>query len=242
MGNLYIISTPIGNLQDITLRAIESLFSVDLVYSERPQKTLNLLSNFLKLYPGLVHSTKIPKIISMNEFEEESKIFEVITRLEQGLHVALVSEAGTPLLSDPGYKLVCEVVKRSIRVIPIPGVSSITTALSVSALPTDSFWFLGFLPKRTQKKRNELEKLKICSDVLIRHYKMPTIVIFESPHRLAKTLEVLQSVFGDIYIVVAKELTKMHETVYRGVISKISKQLSESSIKGEYVILFSLKS
>lgn len=238
--NLYIVATPIGNLQDITIRAIKTLFEVDYIYSEQPSKTSILLKRLKGDYPELMSPGKNPKVISFNEFEEESRIYDVL-RLLQEYSVALVSEAGTPLLSDPGYKLVREAWKKGIRVIPIPGPSSILAALSISPLPTDKFTFIGFPPKSEGKKTHFFEKLKSTLEDAQTNDFSSTIVMFESPHRLIETLTIMNTIFGNMEIVLAKELTKIYENLEKEPVNKIIELLSLKPPKGEYIILFNLK-
>lgn len=272
-GFLYIVATPIGNLQDITIRAIKTLFEVDYICAEQPDKTSNLLNKLLEDYPVLISSSSFsqkresiqvvesyrspiqsgmkvenkskipikPKIIAFNEAQEQNKIPEVISYLQKGSTVALVSEAGTPLLSDPGFKLVREAVKRGIMVTPIPGPSSITSALSASPLPTDKFLFLGFLPKSEGKKVNYLIKIKETLQIMDQNNLSPTVIIFESPHRLLATLEQMKTIFGNIELIIARELTKIHEEIAKRTIQEYIQQYQKSNPVGEIILLFSLK-
>ena len=230
---LYIVATPIGNLQDITIRAVKTLFSVKYILAEEASKTSIFLSTIQERYPELVGGNAKPKILSFNEFEEENAIPKTITLLSEG-DVALVSAAGTPLISDPGFKLVREAVKRGHEVASIPGASSVIAALSISGLPTNKFVFLGFLSKSTVKRQNFLKEIKS----LYSHGE--TIVLFESPHRILEMLNDMQGIFGDISIVIAKELTKIYETVLRGKISEITPKLVEET-RGEFVVMINLK-
>jgi len=244
MGTLYIVATPLGNREDITIRAIKTLTSVDVIITEDILKASNFISHLVTIYPFIAHAhpTKRTQFIKMNDFSEENSIHEVKALLEKNLTVALVSEAGTPLISDPGYKLVREVLKQHIRVVSIPGPSAPITALVSSGLPTDKFYFLGFLPKsHIHKKKlfghliellNQAEKTKLT----------PTIIFFESSHRILETLHVMQQVLGDISIVIARELTKIYEEVEREKLSVIIQKYEKQNIKGEFTVLFSLKS
>lgn len=229
MGSLYIVSTPIGNLNDITKRAEEIIKQVDFVVCEDTRKTGNLIH---LLFKGDVKK----EFVSYFEHNEEQKIPEIIERLEAGMNIALISDSGTPLISDPGYKLVRECILRGIKVIPIPGPSSVLAALTISGLPTDKFMFLGFLPKADGKKKTLLSNLKKS----LEHISF-TVVIFESPHKLVKTLGLVNEVFGDINIVICREITKIHEEVKRGKISELLEKLTNKKIKGEVVLLFNLK-
>ena len=223
---LFIASTPIGNLQDITLRAAKTLLNSKFIIAESSSKAGTLL-DFLEKQFGqkrIAHQ----KIASMTEDEEEQKIPEVI-QLLVGNDATLISEAGTPLISDPGFKLVREAIKKGVRIIPIPGPSSVTAALSISGLPTNKFTFVGFLPKSEAKRKSEVLKLKGSDS---------TIVLFESPHRVIKTIKSIKDVFGDIEIVVSRELTKIHEEIVRGKASDILAKFEQRPPKGEFVILF----
>lgn len=239
-GNLYIVSTPIGNMQDITIRAIKTLFEVDVIFSEQAQKTGMLLNRIIEDYPMLVQGNKKPRIISFNEFEEEMKIYEVIQLVEAGQNAALVSEAGTPLISDPGFKLVRKAYEKGIHVIPVPGASSVIASLTVSGLPTDKFGFVGFPPKSIGKKTNFFTKLKTSREHVEKEFRL-TVIFFESPHRISETLQVMLEVFGDVEIVIARELTKIYEEVLRGKISDLLKDKSIVNPRGEFVVMFNTK-
>ncbi len=228
---LYIVSTPIGNMQDITLRAITTLEKVDEVICEDTRVTGGLLKHF--------NISK--KLTPLNDFNEDQLIPQVIAKLEKGLHLALVSDAGTPLISDPGFRLVREVKKRSLPVTSIPGVSSVISALTLSTLPPDKFMFIGFLPKGIEKKKNVLEKLKTSLMVLDSNKLSPTVIYFESPHSLLDSLEALEATFGDIEVVVTREITKIYEEVVRLPTSQLKKHFAEKKPKGEFVILFNPK-
>lgn len=223
---LYIVSTPIGNLQDITLRAITTLKEVDLVVCEDTRVTGNLL-----------HHLGIKKeMMTLHDANEENKIYEVIGNLEQGKSVALVSDSGTPLISDPGYKLVRAVIQKGYQVIPVPGANAITTALAASGLPTDKFLFLGFPPDSIERKKKFFENAKELSTSS--NYMNTTIVVYETPHKLLRCLEAMRDVFGDIDIVIARELTKVHEEFLRDSVSNLFEHFSRTGPKGEFVILF----
>ena len=230
MSNLYIVATPIGNLQDVTLRAAKILLESKVIVAESTSKAGLLLKYLREVFPDLATKNRgsTPKIVSMTEDEEEREIPSIIQLLEQ-TDVALISEAGTPLISDPGFKLVREAIKRGVRIIPIPGPSSVTAALSISGLPTNKFTFVGFLPKSEAKRKSEVLKLKGSDS---------TIVLFESPHRVIKTIKSIKDVFGDIEIVVSRELTKIHEEIVRGKASDILAKFEQRPPKGEFVILF----
>ncbi len=223
MGTLYVVATPIGNLQDITIRAIEILQSVDGIACEDTRKTGNLLKTL---------QINKPDLISYYEQNELQRIPEIITALKNGLNIALVSDAGTPTISDPGFKLVRLCIQEGIRVESIPGPSSVISALVSSGLPTDKFLFIGYPPKK------EGHRKKLFTDLFALSIKT-TIILFEAPHRLVKTLGELQEVFGDIEVVIAKELTKIHEEIRRETISSSLLHFEKTNPKGEFVILFS---
>ncbi|MCX6816361.1 MAG: 16S rRNA (cytidine(1402)-2'-O)-methyltransferase [Candidatus Beckwithbacteria bacterium] len=229
MSALYIVSTPIGNRQDITLRAIEVLDQVNYLLCEDTRKT--------KLLLDFYHIKKSPMLISFYEPVEEQKIPQIIGWLREGKNVGLVTNAGTPLLSDPGFKLVRACVKENIQVIPIPGASALLAALVVSGLPTDKFMFLGFLPKKSGKKErllnNVVEILKIQTQ---------TVILYESPFRIIKTLELLQKLMPESQVVICRELTKKFEGVIRGKPEELIKKLNQGKVKGEVVILISTMS
>lgn len=218
MGNLYLVSTPIGNLEDITLRAINTLFLVDLIVCEDTRKTGLLLNKF--------NRTLHAKLIRFDEFTEKKLTPELIDILTQGKSIALVSDAGTPLISDPGYSLVKAAKQRQIPVISIPGPTALIAALSVSGLPTDRFMFLGYPPEK------QAGRLRYFQNVP----KDTTIIFYCAPHKLNQTLIDMQKVFGDIQLVIARELTKIHEEVWSGKSSEAIKQTAK--FKGEIVILF----
>lgn len=214
-GTLFVVGLPIGNLGDVTERALKTLEEVDIVLCEDTRRTGNLLKKF-----GFKK-----RLLSYHEHNEQQRAKEVIDLLQQGKDIALVSDAGVPCISDPGYRLVRLARETGIRVIPIPGPSAITAALSVSGLPTDRFVFEGFLPK---KKSKHLSKIK---DIARENR---TVIIFESVHRIEKTLQTLLDVIGDTEIFVGREMTKMHETYYYGKVTDVLKQLVK---KGEFVIV-----
>lgn len=231
MGNLFIVATPIGNLQDITLRALKTLEEVDFIASEDTRKTTIIINNFFKGRERQMQD----KLFSYYEQVEVQKIPQVINLLKNGKNVALVSDAGTPAISDPGFKLIRECVKEGINVISIPGASSVVSALVSSGLPTDKFIFLGFLPQKPGHRIKLLQNLKESLNIL-----NSTVIIFESPYKLQKSLSDMKEVFGDIEITIARELTKIHEEVKKDKISTIL-EYYKKGIKGEIVILFNLK-
>jgi len=216
-GKLYIVATPIGNLSDFTYRGKEILENVDLVACEDTRHTSILLSHY---------KINTPKL-SFHSHSGQAKVDKIMAYLEDGKDVALVSDAGTPGISDPGYVLVQAALEASVEVIPIPGPSAVITALCASGLPTDKYLYLGFLP--VKKGRQTIFK-KISES---EH----TVVFYESPHRLRKTLGQLgEFLSADARIVVAKELTKIYETYYRGTLKEVISEIPEKP-KGEYVVM-----
>lgn len=226
MGKLYIVSTPIGNLEDITIRAKRVLSEVEIIACEDTRKTGMLLSrlNILK-----------KQLLSYYEENELRRIPEIINLLKQDKNVALVSNAGTPTISDPGFKLVRECLNQGIEVEAIPGASSILTALVSSGLPTDKFLFLGYLPKKQTKRQKLFQNIG-----MIYRYIEPTIVFFESPYRLLETLKELREIFGDIDIAICRELTKIHEEIRREKISQSILHFEKNPAKGEVTLLFNI--
>lgn len=226
-GKLYIVATPIGNLKDITLRAIEVLNKVPLVACEDTRKTGFLLSQLN------LHLQHKPKLLSYYEQNEAQRIAEIVALLKNGNDIALVSDAGTPTVSDPGFKLVRECIVNGIKVESIPGPSSVISALVSSGLPTDKFMFLGFLPHKVGHRNTMLLNVQN-----ILKLQSQTVIFFEAPHRIVQALEEVQTVFGDIELVLCRELTKLHEEVRRESISASIKHYEKTNPKGEYVVLF----
>lgn len=226
---LYIVPTPIGNLKDTTLRSLEILQEVDAVVCEDTRRTSILLNHY---------QIKKPLIV-LNDFNESKNLALLIFRLKSGEKLALVSDAGTPLISDPGYKLVRECLRQGIPVDSLPGPSSVLTALTLSGLPPDKFMFLGYLPEKPGHRKQLLEGVKLFHlEGGIRSHHSFTIVIFIAPHKLLRTLENMKEIFGDIEVVLAHELTKIHQSVKEQKISKWLEELKKP--KGEYVLLFRL--
>ncbi|MBI2031103.1 MAG: 16S rRNA (cytidine(1402)-2'-O)-methyltransferase [Candidatus Levybacteria bacterium] len=235
-GYLYIVATPIGNLQDISLRAINTLRSVDVIACEDTRRT-GILLNELEKMKKYDNGSERPQLISYYEQNELVRLPEIINALKNGKNVALVSDAGTPTISDPGFKLVRECIRAGIKVESIPGPSSLISALVVSGLPTDKFLFVGYLPKKPGHREKLLKNIKEGNN-----YVESTVIVFESPHRLINTLQIMQGIYGNIEIVVARELTKIHEEVKRGLIPSIIDYYSSNKPRGEIVILLSFKS
>ena len=220
-GKLYIVSTPIGNLKDITLRALETLEAVDFILCEDTRITSRLLN----------HYNISKKLISFNAVSEKKKIPNVIDRIKSGDNCALVSDAGTPAISDPGVRLVSEAIKEQIDVVPIPGTSAVITALTISGLPTDSFIFEGFLPQ----KKGRQKKLKDLAE------EKRTIILYESTYRIKKLVDELNEYMPKRYVVVCRELTKKFEETWRGFPNEIKDVIDEKISKGEFVVVISPK-
>lgn len=235
MGTLYLVATPIGNIQDITLRALKTLFEVDVIACEDTRRTGLLLEKLLQEFAANPGDKRKPRLISYYEQNELQRIPEIISLLQQDINVALVSDAGTPAISDPGFKLIRECIKEKIKVESLPGASSVTTALLVSGLPTDKFTFVGYPPRKPGHRMTFFENIKASEENL-----KTTTIMFEAPHRIVKTLGELQSVFGDIDIVLCRELTKMYEEVRRENITAALKHFKKTEPRGEFVILFHL--
>jgi 16S rRNA (cytidine1402-2'-O)-methyltransferase len=216
-GTLYIVSTPIGNLDDITFRAVKTLSSVDLIAAEDTRKTKILLDHYNISKP----------MLSYFDHNERFRASQLIEKLLSGQSVALVSDAGTPGISDPAYRIVRESIDHGITIVPIPGASALLAALVVSGLPTNSFAFEGFLPVKKGRK-TKLEFLKS---------EKRTIVLYESPHRIVKTVRELLEHLGDREIVLAREVSKKFEEFLRGRTSDVLNRLASSTPRGEFVIL-----
>lgn len=239
MGILYIVATPIGNLEDISIRAMKVLSSVDGIACEDTRKTGQLLKLLKDKYPEFYVQSeehrKTQRLIPYYEQVEQKKIPELTNALKNGLNIAIVSDAGTPTISDPGFRLIRECVKEGLRIESIPGPSSAILALTLSGLPTDKFLFLGYPPHKGGKRSQLYKNLQSS----LEHIKS-TVILFEAPHKLIKTLEEIKEVFGDIEIVLTREMTKMHEEVLRDKITNLLTKFTKRPPKGELVILFNL--
>ena len=215
--SLYLIPTPIGNLEDITYRALKILKEVDVIFAEDTRVTKNLLNKF---------NIENKKIISNYEHNEIKNCEKLLKYLNEGYNVGLVTDRGTPVISDPGYVLVKVALENNFNVIALPGPTALIPALIVSGLETSSFLFYGFLNNKEEKRKKELEKLKNLEY---------TLIFYESPQRIQKTLKNMLEIFGDRKISISREISKRYETVYRGIISEIINTIS--NIKGELVIV-----
>jgi 16S rRNA (cytidine1402-2'-O)-methyltransferase len=218
MSTLYLVATPIGNLEDITLRALRVLKDVDIVAAEDTRRTGQLLKHFDISKP----------LLSYFQFNEAKRSEEILQRLQRGEKVALVTDAGTPGISDPGERVVKAAIAAGFRVEPIPGPCALIAGLTASGLPSDEFHFVGFLPHKSGQRRNLLEKLKSVPG---------TLVFYESPYRVIKMLEELADIFPDHQVVLAREVTKKFEEFLRGTARDLLAQLQQRSIKGEFVVV-----
>jgi 16S rRNA (cytidine1402-2'-O)-methyltransferase len=217
-GTLFIVATPIGNLEDISPRALRVLSEVELVACEDTRHTQRLLNHF-----GIK-----TKSISYHEHNERERTKELCRLLESGKNVALVSDAGTPLVSDPGFRIVNAAIEKNFPVVPVPGPAAFVTALVASGLPADQFLFAGFLPSRANSRREKLETLR----------EIPaTLIIYEAPHRLAATLRDAVDMLGNRQAAVARELTKLHEEIVRGTLADLAEQFSNQIVRGEIVLI-----
>jgi 16S rRNA (cytidine1402-2'-O)-methyltransferase len=217
-GILYVVATPIGNLEDITARALRILREVDLIAAEDTRHSLKLLSHFGISKP----------LISYWSEKEKAKAEDLIGLLLSGKNVALISDAGTPGISDPGIVLVRRAIEENINIVPIPGPSALTAALSVSGLDTGEFIFAGFLPPKSGRRRKRLAELA---------HETGTLIFYEAPHRLMESLADISECLGDRPAAVAKEISKMYEEVLRGKVTLIIEKMKDKTIAGEYVIM-----
>ena len=217
-GTLYLVATPIGNLSDITPRALQVLSDVDLIACEDTRHTQKLLNHY-----GINTRT-----ISYHEHNEQQRAVQLIEQLTQGNNIAVVSDAGTPAISDPGFRLVRAAIENEVPVVPVPGPSALISALVAAGLPTNEFFFGGFLPPRSNARRARLGELQSVPG---------TLIFYEAPHRLAATLKDAYEILGERDAVVARELTKVHEEIRRGRLSELSKHYDSGEARGEIVVL-----
>ena len=217
-GCLYLVATPIGNLEDITLRALRVLKEADQIACEDTRHTLKLLNHYAISKP----------LVSYHEHNEMRRAPELVLAMEQGQQIALVSDAGVPLVSDPGYRLVTLALRHQVAVIPVPGPSALLAALSASGLPNEEFLFAGFLPARSGERRRALERLRIEDR---------TIILYEAPHRIEEALVDAREILGDRPACLAREVTKLHEEFRRGMLSELVASLSERPVRGEITLL-----
>lgn len=217
-GCLYLVATPIGNLEDITLRALRILKEADQIACEDTRHTQKLLNHYNISKP----------LVSYHEHNEMTRAPELVLAMEQGQQIAVVSDAGMPLVSDPGYRLVTLALRHHIAVIPIPGPSALLAALSASGLPNEEFLFAGFLPARSGERQRALERLRIEDR---------TIILYEAPHRIEETLADAREILGDRPACLAREVTKLHEEFRRGTLTELITSLSDKPVRGEITLL-----
>ena len=217
-GTLYLVATPIGNLQDITLRALETLRTVDLIACEDTRHTRNLLNHF----------RVSNRVISYHEHNEQERAEELADRLVQGESIAIVSDAGTPGICDPGFRIVQRAIEIGAQVVSIPGAVAFVNAAVVTGLATDSLFFGGFLPSKKGERRKRLEEVRDFP---------ATLIFYEVPHRLAKSLADCFEIFGNRRAAVARELTKLYEETVRGSLSELAAHYSKATVKGEIVLV-----
>jgi 16S rRNA (cytidine1402-2'-O)-methyltransferase len=217
-GCLYLVATPIGNLEDITLRALRILKEADQIACEDTRHTQKLLSHYNISKP----------LVSYHEHNEMTRAPELVLAMEQGQQIALVSDAGMPLVSDPGFRLVTLALRHHISVTPVPGPSALLAALSASGLPNEEFLFAGFLPARSGERQRALERLRIEDR---------TIIFYEAPHRIEETLADAREILGDRPACLAREVTKLHEEFRRGTLSELIASLSDKPVRGEITLL-----
>ena len=217
-GCLYLVATPIGNLEDITLRALRILKEVDQIACEDTRHTVKLLNHFD------IHKP----LVSYHEHNELTRSPELVLAMEKGSTIALVSDAGVPLISDPGHRLVTLAIRHRIPVIPVPGPAALLTALSASGLPNDEFVFIGFLPARSGERQRALERLRI---------EERTLIFYEAPHRIADTIADAAAILGDRHACLAREITKVHEEFRRGKLTELFQSLEAQPAKGEITLV-----
>lgn len=224
-GALYVVATPIGNLEDITLRALRILREADVIACEDTRHTQKLLN----------HYEIKKKLVSYHEHNEVTRSGELVTEMLRGAKIALVSDAGTPVISDPGFGVVSAAIAAGIAVIPIPGASALAGSIAAAGLPSESVWFLGFLPSRTSARRKALRSiagLKYSDDLTA-----PTLAFYEAPHRVVGMLADCSEILGDRKAVIARELTKIHEQFLRGTLAELARETLAHPLKGEITIL-----
>src|SRR5215475_12660406 len=217
-GTLYLVGTPIGNLEDITLRALRILKEVDQIACEDTRHTQKLLSHYEIQKP----------LVSYHEHNEITRAPEIVVAMEQGAKIALVSDAGMPLVSDPGYRLVTLCARHQIPVVPIPGPSALLAALAASGLPNEEFLFVGFLPARSGERRRALERLRLEDR---------TLILYEAPHRVSELLSDAKEILGERPACLAREVTKIHEEFRRATLSELFKSLEDRPVRGEITLL-----
>lgn len=217
-GALYIVPTPIGNLEDVTFRAVRVLKEVDLIAAEDTRHSQVLLNHY---------DIRTP-VTSYHEHNERSKARELVEQLRHGTSIALLTDAGTPMISDPGYRLVIEAIGAGVQIVPLPGPSAVTAALSAAGLPTDRFGFEGFLPAKKSARRSALQALKDDTR---------TLIFYEAPHRLKETLADMAEIFGNREVAIGREISKVHEEFLRGAIREILAKVEQQNVMGEITLV-----
>lgn len=217
-GALYIVPTPIGNLEDVTFRAVRVLKEVDLIAAEDTRHSQVLLNHY---------DIRTP-VTSYHEHNERSKARELVEQLRHGTSIALLTDAGTPMISDPGYRLVIEAIGAGVQIVPLPGPSAVTAALSAAGLPTDRFGFEGFLPAKKSARRSALQALKDDTR---------TLIFYEAPHRLKETLADMAEIFGNREVAIGREISKVHEEFLRGAIREILAKVEQQNVRGEITLV-----
>ncbi len=217
-GKLYLVPTPIGNLGDITKRALDTLNEVDIIACEDTRHSGRLLKEF-----GISK-----KLISYHDFNEKERAAKLLNELQSGLSIAVITDAGTPGISDPAYRIVRIAVENEIEIIPLPGANAISPAVTASGLPTDKFYFDGFLPHKSNQRKKRFEAVKEIE---------ATLIFYESPHRISKSIQDAFEVFGDRQGCIAREISKLHEEFIRGSLAEIIENISQRTIKGEIVLV-----
>lgn len=218
-GLLYVVATPLGNLDDITLRAVKTLQSVDAIACEDTRTSIKLLQHLAIEKP----------LLSYHDHNEGARAAELVSRMQAGENVALISDAGTPLISDPGYRLVAQAVAAGITVVPIPGPCAFVGALSASGLPSDAVLFVGFLSPKSSQRKKELEAVREVE---------ATLALYEAPHRIVELLDDVGEVYGEVSVVVVREMTKLHEEILRGTAVEVANALrARATVRGEITVL-----
>lgn len=233
IGTLYIVATPIGNLEDITVRAAKLLTTVGVIACEDTRHTGLLLDHLRKTYVNNYEHVQRPRLISFYDDNEIQRIPEIIDILKSGQDVALVSDAGTPGISDPGFTIIRECRQQGVPVTGLPGPSAVILALAVSGLPTDKFTYYGYLPKKEGNATKLLESIQKSQELV-----KTTAIFYEAPHKLVHTLQLFLAVLGNREIVLARELTKVYEEVEKGTVNSFIQKYSTKEARGEFVLLW----
>lgn len=242
MSKLTLIGTPLGNIEDISLRQLRALFSFDVILAEDTRSYIKLRNLLAERFSGILENLELntehrPELISYREQNHNKVLPKILELIKTEKSIGLITDAGMPTISDPGYKLVDEVLNSGLEVDVIPGSTAIETALSISGLPTDRFLFLGFLP-RTKSKIQKLLPLNREDS----KYKLPTIIVYESPFRVIKTLEIIAEIYPEAKVAACNDLTKKFQKVIRGNISEVTSELKKMKVQGEWVLVINPQS